>query len=113
MIIAGAIAFIQSLSIDEMLKMVLSGIWAVIVLIDVLQVMASFKLDEREQKIEAIAERNASWTMIASMVLVILYIATLGKDLKGMDLLPVLIIPVAAGVIAKGLSNYILDRRGV
>lgn len=113
MIIAGAIAVVQSLTLPETLKMVLTGVWAVFVLIDVLQAMASIKLDEREQKIEAISERNAAWTMVASTALVILYITTIGKELKGIDLMPVLIFPIAAGVIVKGLSNFILDRRGV
>lgn len=112
-IIAAAIAFIQSINFDETLKIILTGVWVVFVLIDILQVMASIKLDEREQKIEAIAERNASWTMVAATALVILYIATLGKELKGIDLLPILVFPIAAGVIAKGLSNFILNRRGV
>lgn len=112
-IIAGTIAFIQSASLNETLKLVLTAGWAVFVLIDTLQVMASIKLDEREQKIEAIAERNASWTMVASTVLTILYITTIGKELKGIDLIPAMIFPVAAGVIVKALSNFILDRRGV
>lgn len=113
LIIAALLAVIQSLPIDEVVKMVLSVGWAVFVLIDVLQVMASIKLDEREQKIEAIAERNAAWTMIAAIAVSILYVSTLGKELKGIDLMPVLIFPVAAGVIAKGISNFILERRGV
>ncbi|MCL4415238.1 MAG: hypothetical protein M1365_00835 [Actinobacteria bacterium] len=113
MIIAGIIAFIQNLPLNEPIKMVLTGIWAIFVLIDVLQVMAAIKLDEREQKIEAIAERNASWTMVASTALVILYVSTIGKDLRGIDLMPVLIFPIFAGVIIKGLTNFILDRKGV
>ncbi|MCL5113561.1 MAG: hypothetical protein M1372_00125 [Patescibacteria group bacterium] len=112
-IIVAVIVFIQNLALDETLKMILTGIWAIFVLIDVLQVMASIKLDEREQKIEAIAERNASWTMVASTALVILYITTIGKELKGAELIPALIFPIAAGVIVKGLSNFILDKQGV
>jgi hypothetical protein len=113
LIIAGAAVLTQSLSIDPSLKIILMGVWIVFVLIDMLQVMASIKLDEREQKIEAIAERNASWTMVASMALEVLYVSTLGKDLKGIDLMPVLIFPMVAGVIVKGVSNFILDRQGV
>lgn len=112
-IIAGVFAFILNLSIDETLKMVLTGIWMIFILVDVLRLMASLKLDEREQKIEAIAERNASWAMVASTALTVLFVTTLAKELKGIDLIPALIFPLAVGVIVKGLSNFILDRQGL
>lgn len=112
-VIVVVIGFIQSLHFDETLKLILTSIWAVLVVADVLKIMASMKLDEREQKVEAIAERNASWTMVASLALSVLYVTTLGKELKGIDLMPALIFPIAAGVIVKALSNFILDRRGI
>lgn len=93
--------------------MALTGAWVIFVLVDILWVMASIKLDEREQKIEAIAERNASWTMVTSTVLAILYISTIGKELKGIELIPVFVFPMITGVFAKGLSNFILEKRGV
>ncbi len=106
-------AVIQSLPIIGSIKLTLMGIWIVFVLVDVLQTMAAIKLDEREQKIEAIAERNASWTMVTATVISVLYISTLGKELKGVELMPILITPVLIGTIAKGLTNYILDKRGI
>lgn len=112
-IIAGILAFIISFSIDETLKIVLAGIWTIFIVVDVLRLMASIKLDEREQKIEAIAERNASWAMVASTTLSMVFATTLGKELKGADLIPALIFPIVVGMIVKGLSNFILDRRGL
>lgn len=109
--IAGVFILIQRLVIGEAARMVLSAVWMVFVLIDVLQVMASIRLDEREQKIEAIAERNAAWTMVAITVLIIIYVASLGKELRGVELVPVLVFPIIAGTIAKGLSHFILDRK--
>lgn len=111
--IAALAASIQALPIVENTKIIFTIGLVVFILIDVLQVMASLHLDEREQKIEAISERNASWTMVASTVLVILYTGTIGRELKGIELMPILILPVITGVIAKGLSNYILENRGV
>lgn len=113
MIIAGVTSFILSLTLPEILKLVLTAFWVVFVLVDFFLAMASIKLDEREQKIEAIAERNASWTMVAATTLSIVYVSTLGKELRGIELMPVLIFPIFAGVVAKGLSNFILDRRGL
>jgi hypothetical protein len=112
-IIAGVAVLFQSLPIEENMKMELTVGWVVLILIDVLQVMASFKLDEREQKIEAIAERNASWTMVTALALVVLYVATIGSNVTGTELMPILISPLIAGVVVKGLSNFILDRRGI
>jgi hypothetical protein len=113
LIIIGVYVFISRVFIDDILKMVFVGIWTLFVLIDVLRLMSSIHLDEREQKIEAISERNASWTMVASIALSILFVMTMGKDLKGIDLMPVLVFPVVFGMVIKGLSNYILDRGDV
>jgi hypothetical protein len=113
LIIAGTTIFIQSISLDETLKMVLTAVWVVFVLIDLLQVMALIKLDEREKKIEAIAERNASWTMVTSIALILLYVSTIGKELQGQELIPLLILPMIAGVVVKGISNILLEKKGI
>ncbi len=113
MAIAAVIAFVQNIVTDESLKLILSGLFATFIVIDILQAMASIKLDEREQKIEAMAERNASWTMVAGTVFSILFITTIGRDLKGVGVMPVLIFPILIGTVAKGLTNYILEKRGV
>ncbi len=113
MAIAGVIAFIQALKIAENLKLIFTAVWVILILVDVLHVMASMKLDEREQKIEAIAERNAAWAMIASIAISILYVTTVGKELTGTELMPALIFPLVAGVIVKAASNVILDRKGI
>lgn len=112
-LIAGAIACIQSLPLTETIKMISTGAWTIFVFIDILCAMASIKLDEREQKIEAVAERNAAWTMVASSVFSLLYITTIGKELKGTGLVPAFILPIIAGTIAKGVSHFILDKRGI
>ncbi|MCL5970015.1 MAG: hypothetical protein M1450_00735 [Patescibacteria group bacterium] len=112
-VIAGVMGLIQSLPVAEAIKLVLSGIWILLVLVDIVKIMASLKLDEREKKIEAISERNAAWAMIGSSVLLILYVSTIGKELKGIDLMPALILPIFAGVIIKALSNLILERKGI
>lgn len=113
MAIAAIFAAIQNSPLQETIKIALSGIWLVFILVDTLQVMTKIKMDELEQRIEAISERNASWTMVATIIMSLLYISTLGKDLKGLDLAPVLVLPVLTGAIAKGVTGFILDRRGV
>jgi hypothetical protein len=111
--IAAIVAIIQNLGFNETYKLIISIVLIIFILVDLLQAMAAIKLDEREQKIEAIAERNASWTMVAASALSIIYVSTIGKDLNGTELIPVLILPILVGTVAKGVSNYILDRKGV
>ena len=114
MAIAAVVAFIQALALSENIKIALMVSWVILVLLDVLHIMASIKLDEREQKVEAIAERNAAWAMITAIAISILYVTTLGKELKGVELMPALIFPAVVGVVVKkALSNIILDRRGI
>ena len=113
MAIAAVVAFIQVLALSENIKIALMVSWVILVLLDVLHIMASIKLDEREQKVDAIAERNAAWAMITAIAISILYVTTLGKELKGVELMPALIFPAVIGVVTKALSNIILDRRGI
>jgi len=111
--IAGIATGIQVLPVTETTKIVSTGVLVAFICIDVLQVMAKLKLDELEQKMEAIAERNAAWAMVASTVLTVLYVSTVGKEMKGIDLVPVIIFPIITGVIVKGITNYILEKRGI
>lgn len=113
MAMAGIFIFIRIFPVVLQVKIILSTLWIVFFLVDILQTMASIKLDEREQKIDAISERNAAWTMVTFLALVIIYVSTFGKDMKGIDLMPILIFPIFAGVFAKGLSNFILEKRGI
>lgn len=111
--IAGIATGIQMLPVTESTKIISTGVLVAFICIDVLQVMAKLKLDELEQKMEAIAERNAAWAMVASTVLTVLYVSTVGKEMKGIDLVPVIILPIITGVIVKGITNYILEKRGI
>jgi hypothetical protein len=42
-----------------------------------------------------------------------MYVATVGKNFTGTELMPVFVIPIIAGTIVKGVTNYILDKRGI
>ncbi len=108
---AGMVALIQTLPIDPQLKFYsYLGIGALF-LFDILHIMAGIKMDEREAKIEAMAERNASWTMVATVALTIVYVAQVDVDISNQELLPILIIPLLVGVVAKSLSNLYLQNK--
>lgn len=99
-------------SMSNNLRFVATGIWILVILIDVFDIMIRLRLDEREKMHEAIAERNAMWSMMIvltlGLVIEISYNAYLGK----VYINPVVIAALIVGVITKGISNFVLERRG-
>lgn len=110
-VVVGMYVVISNFLTEATIKMFFVGFWTLLIVIDMLQLMASIQTDEREQKIEAIAGRNASWALVAALGLSALFVTTIGKELKGENLLPAFIFPIIIGAVAKGLSNFILERR--
>lgn len=101
----------QSLPITQVVKTAISTILVVILCLDVLDIMFHIKKDEREVIHEAISERNASWAMIATMVIIFGYKSII-TALKGEDSIDtIMLIPLFAGVIAKGLTNLYLKNK--
>jgi hypothetical protein len=62
------VIIINSLSLDQNLKNILSFILMVILVIDVLHIMTQIKKDERERLHEAIADRNALWFLLFGLI---------------------------------------------
>lgn len=50
-------------------RLLVTGLWAAILLVDVTHIMLALRRDEREAKIEALAERNAAWFMAITLAL--------------------------------------------
>lgn len=85
--------------------------WVLFLLIDVTHIMITLKRDEREFKIEAISERNAAWTMILVIAAGVCY-QTINSGLNNsVTVDPFLIAALVLGLIAKALSNIILERK--
>jgi hypothetical protein len=93
------------------LKMIISSLLIILVIADVLHIMATIKVDERESKIEALAERNASWTMVGALGILLMYFSMVGDSLTGKDLMPFIVFPMVAGMIVKAISAYILRNK--
>jgi hypothetical protein len=108
-IIAGY--FLGNLPVPSGLKMAVSGIFVTLVIADILHIMATIRVDEREAKIEALAERNASWTMVGALGLLLVYFNYTGGALTGTQLMPYLLFPMVAGMVAKAVSVYILQNK--
>ncbi len=90
----------------------LYGLTAVVCL-DVLHIMATLKKDELEVKIEALAERNAAWVMIVVIAIGIVY-QTAQSTITGQPEIDwFLIATIGGGLIAKALTNFWLEHKGL
>ncbi|MCG2828025.1 hypothetical protein [Methanothermobacter sp. K4] len=101
---------VQLLPLSTMARTYVTAAWLVFLFIDMFDVMWKVRRDEREYIHEAVAERNAAWAMMPVLVVGI-FIELISSSLKGdphVDPIPV--IALVAGVIAKSVTNYRLER---
>jgi len=89
---------------------IVTGIWASFLLVDMVDVMWKMKKDEREVMHEAIAERNAAWGMMLVLVIGLLVELLYYSLQQKIYFDPVIVIALAVGVIVKSVTNYKLDR---
>lgn len=54
---------------DSKMSQIITGVWAVFLLIDVIDIMIHLKKDEREEKHEAISDRNAVWGIVSILAI--------------------------------------------
>ncbi len=86
--------------------------WAVIFIIDAVDIMIHLPKDERDRTHEAIAERNALWIIVAILGVGIAYQVSIGvvaNNIAKVD--PVIIIALFAGLLVKIVSNVYLDKK--
>ncbi|MFH1770587.1 MAG: hypothetical protein ABH828_03445 [archaeon] len=98
---------------DDSTRTVVTVGWILFVLIDTLRIMAGMKNDEREKKIEAIAERNAAWVMVAIIVAGLGYDVITSAMQETFTVNWFLVAALFGGVIAKAASNFYLERKGL
>jgi len=101
---------VQFLPLSTMARIYVTAAWLVFLFLDMFDVMWKVRRDEREYIHEAVAERNAAWAMMPVLVVGI-FIQLISSSLKGDPYVdPVPVIALAAGVIAKSVTNYRLER---
>lgn len=98
---------------DTTTRVVGTAIWIAFLLADLLPLIVTLKKDEREHKIEAIAERNAAWVMILIIVIGILYEAINSTLQQKFEVNLFLIAALFGGLIAKSISNIYYERKGI
>lgn len=97
--------------LSEKAKIVFMVVWGIIIAVDMIDIMARLKLDEREKIHEAMAERNALWAVIVVITAGVAYQVSSGIVKGIVDVDPFLIAAVAVGLIVKAVSNLYLDRK--
>jgi hypothetical protein len=89
------------------IDLTITYIFLAIMCLDLLHIMATLKKDEMEVRIEALAERNASWAMISIIAIGVAFQSAQAK----VDWF--LIAALAVGVIAKAITNFWLEKKGI
>ncbi|MDP2933255.1 MAG: hypothetical protein Q8N81_03935 [bacterium] len=84
---------------------------AVILGIDIIDIMIRLPRDEREKMHEAIAERNAMWAMILVLAAGLGYRTAVSIAQNNLYIDPVIIAAIATGLAVKAASNIYLERK--
>jgi hypothetical protein len=85
--------------------------WMLVFGMDMLDIMRKLKKDERETQIEAIAERNSAWAMVAVIAMGVGYQAASSIVNNTMKVDPILLIVLIAGALVKAATNIHLERK--
>ena len=96
---------------NDFQRFVFTGVWLLILSVDVIQIMINLKKDELEKIQEAVAERNASWAMAFVLTIGILYQLISSGLQEKIELDPFLALALAGGLIAKSISYWKLEKK--
>lgn len=89
----------------------ITAIWALILIVDTVDIMIKMKKDEREKVHEAIAERNAMWVLTAVLAAGVAYQAAASGISQKILVDPWIVAALFLGLAAKAITNYYLDRK--
>lgn len=93
-------------------RIALWAVWGVVLLADFLIIMKNLPKDEREKIHEAVAERNALWTMIAVLIFGFAFQAAKSFAVGSVSVIdPMIVAALFAGTVAKALTNFYLDKK--
>ena len=113
--IALIISFVAALPLSLNLKLIAEGIVILLIVIDILDIMTKVysKLDEREQKHQMIAERNASFVAVVCITAYIIYlvITTIPQTTALLDKISFPIGIILAMAIVKGATLIYLEQK--
>jgi hypothetical protein len=112
LIIIGILIVFQSMPFwSNQIRIYGTIIWISFLLIDVSHIMITLNKDERESKIEAIAERNAAWFMIMILVFAVLFDVYQSAIANKLIVNWFVVVALIGGTIVKTVSNLYLERK--
>lgn len=91
-------------------RIIVTGIWAVFLIVDVTGIMISMKKDEREKIHEALAERNATWTITVILTIGLAYQIIISALNQKIMIDWWIAVALVMGAIIKAISNYKLEK---
>lgn len=108
------IAIIQTLPFwSAQIRLAITIVWVIVLALDVIHIMTHLKRDEREYKIEAMAERNSAWTMVLMIAVGVAYQSFTSSAAGKSEVDPFLLAALVAGVVAKAISNIYYSRKSL
>ena len=96
---------------SDFTRTLFTGFWALVLVIDVVDIMVKMKKDERDKQHEAIAERNAMWIVSIVLSIGLAYQIILSSIKQEILIDWWLVVALVAGLLAKSVTNYYLDRK--
>ena len=111
-IIVSLVIFLSIPNLDTQVRTAGTVFWVAFVALDILPIMVTLKKDEREYRNEAIAERNAAWFMVLVLVIGIMYEFVISGLNNELSINGFMILALLGGAVVKGVSNYIMDKKG-
>ena len=92
-------------------RLIVTGTWALILIIDTINIMAKMKKDERETLHEAKAERNAVWTITIILSIGLAYQIAMSALKQELLIDWWIAAALIAGLIIKSCTNYYLSKK--
>jgi FtsH-binding integral membrane protein len=92
-------------------RLLVTGLWIAFLLVDVTHIMVTLRRDEREHKIESIAERNAAWFMVTVLVIGIVYQIISSALRDSLEVNWFMVVALFGGAIIKTISNVVLEKK--
>lgn len=103
---------LQNLPLGEAKNnLIATGVFAVLVIVDCLEIMFRLPMDEREKIHEAKAERNALWVMLTILIAGVFYQTGMGLSAGIIEIDPVIIIAIIGATIVKATTHIYLEKK--
>ena len=94
-------------------RLFVTGFWIAFLLVDVTHIMVTLDRDEREHKIEAIAERNSSWFMVTVLAIGVVYQIISSALAQTIAVNWFMVVALFGGAIVKTVSNVVLEKKAL